>query len=56
MELKPGLMVQNMMDIIRKVKNMEKVFFFKFLGTYYWNDGSKFSGDWLDNKISGFVN
>ncbi len=44
------------MDITRKEKNTEKVIIeINALGTYFWNDGSKFTGDWLDNKISGFV-
>ena len=24
-------------------------------GTYYYNDGSKYSGEWKDNNISGIV-
>ena len=22
-------------------------------GTYQWNDGSKYEGDWVENKITG---
>ena len=25
------------------------------LGNYSWNDGSSYNGDWVDNKISGYV-
>jgi hypothetical protein len=24
------------------------------LGLYSWNDGSKYSGEWFENKIKGF--
>jgi len=26
-----------------------------FLGLYIWSDGSKFEGEWKENKITGYV-
>ena len=55
-----GEMVRNMRGITKKAKNMEKVFseiikiIPKFVGTYTWNDGSKYVGNWVENKICGF--
>jgi len=58
-ELKPGLMVLDMKVIIWKERNMEKVLFIIIiaytLGNYLWADGSRYIGNWHENKISGYV-
>jgi len=60
--LKLGLMAQDTKVITRKARNMVKVKLFKrflgnnsSLGNYLWADGSRYIGNWQENKISGFV-
>ena len=44
---KPGQTIPNMMDTIKKAKKSGN-------GTYLWLDGSKYSGHWKFNQITGF--
>ena len=47
MELKLGVMVLFIKDIIKKEKK-------NGIGEYLWADGSKFLGNWKDNRQEGF--
>lgn len=44
---------------IRQERSMDMVKFFSivsyYVGTYTWADGSKYVGNWVENKISGHV-
>lgn len=59
---KYGLMGPNMLEIIRKEKNIilvKRIFTLNLIiiifyeGSYQWADGSQYEGEWDENKISG---
>ena len=55
-----GQITLSMRANIMKVKNRGKVcishFHIHILGTYYYSNESKYTGDWFDDNMQGFVN
>ena len=35
------------------IRRMEKVSIYKFLGTLFYNNNTKYIGDWKDDKMHG---
>lgn len=52
-ELRHGQMVQNMKVIIKREKNTDRVLIPGYLNFIWKSDGSRYVGQWADNKISG---
>ena len=56
MEWKRGRMGRSLRGIIlqgRKMEEVNKKLFIFLKGNYVWADGSKYEGEWKNNKIEG---